>query len=360
MSQTRISVFTAFTITASFVAAPAVPTAAQVTGALPPAAAAAPSQPAPPPMLKSNVTVTNDIVRLGDLIEGAGAFAAIPVFRSPDVGTTGSVAARKVIEAARAHNLLGVMAGDVVDVEVSRTGLAIGRKDIEARIARLFAGTNGLGKAVDLAINFDREPLSFEADLMPGADLRAMRAALDPRSGRFDVLFEVPLGDQRRTLVHYTGTVIETADALVPIRTIRRGEIVGAADLSVERRPKAAVLAGDVAATPDDVVGRVARQVLPEGQPMRRADLTKPEIVRRDDGVTLIYEAPGLQLTARGKALQAGGEGDLINVLNLQSQRPVQGVITGPGRVDISPPTLPSANNSTSPLPADVPAAGRE
>jgi flagella basal body P-ring formation protein FlgA len=47
---------------------------------------------------------------------------------------------------------------------------------------------------------------------------------------------------------------------------------------------------------------------------------------------------PGITLTARGKALESGGEGDIINVLNPQSKRTVQGVIIGPGRVDISPP----------------------
>src|SRR5580704_17251656 len=88
-----------------------------VTGALPPVRApierpAAPSGPVP--MVRRSVTVTSDIVRLGDLIDNAGAFGSIPVFRSPDVGTTGSVPSRKVIEAARANNLFGVETGDVL------------------------------------------------------------------------------------------------------------------------------------------------------------------------------------------------------------------------------------------------------
>ncbi len=35
----------------------------------------------------------------------------------------------------------------------------------------------------------------------------------------------------------------------------------------------------------------------------------------------------------RGKAIEAGAEGDIINVINLQSKRTVQGIVTGPGRV---------------------------
>jgi flagella basal body P-ring formation protein FlgA len=308
---------------------------AQVTGVLPP-----PKAPVVP-TLKHSITVTSDVVRIGDLIDNADSFAAIPVFRSPDIGTTGAVPARRVIEAARAHNLFGVESGDVLDVEVARAGRVIGRKDIEARIARLFAGTNGLGGASDLKVSFDREPVSFSADLPPDADLKAMRAALDPRGGRFDVVFEVPLGASRRTLMRYTGTVVETTDAIVPVRTIARGEIVRAQDLAVERRPKAEVT-GDVISTNDEAVGRAARQALRPGLPVRRTDLVKPDLIRRDDSVTLVYEAPGIMLTTRGKAIESGGEGDIIKVLNAQTNRTLQGVVTGPGRVDIGPAAPPS------------------
>src|SRR5579864_2412937 len=319
-------------LTAVALATAAIPAMAQVTGALPP-----PKAPLAAPTLKRSITVTSDIVRLGDLIDGADGFAAIPVFRSPDIGTTGAVPARRVIEAARAHNLFGVESRDVIEVEVTGAGRAIGRRDIEARIARLFAGTNGLGEVSDLKVSFDREPASFSADLAPDGDLKAMRAMLDPRGGRFDVVFEVPLGASRRTLMRYTGAVIETTDAIVPVRTIARGEIVRAADLTVERRPKVEVT-GDVVATNDEAVGRAARQALRPGLPVRRADLVKPDLIRRDDSVTLVYEAPGIMLTTRGKAMESGGEGDLIKVLNTQTNRTLQGVVTGPGRVDIAPP----------------------
>jgi flagella basal body P-ring formation protein FlgA len=49
--------------------------------------------------------------------------------------------------------------------------------------------------------------------------------------------------------------------------------------------------------------------------------------------VTLVYETPGLTLTMLGKAIDSGTEGDLVNVLNVQSKRPVQGIVSGPGRV---------------------------
>ena len=77
----------------------------------------------------------------------------------------------------------------------------------------------------------------------------------------------------------------------------------------------------------------------------------KPNIVQRNDTVTLVYEAPGLVLTLRGQAQEAGALGDTISVLNQQTKRVVQGVISGPGRVMVA--------NATLHLSQNVPESGR-
>ena len=127
-----------------------------------------------------------------------------------------------------------------------------------------------------------------------------------------------------------------------------------ASDLMIERRPKAEIR-GDVVRTIDDATGLAARRALRTGEPLRTADLTKPEIVQRNEAVTLVFEAPGMVLTIRGKALESGAEGDVISVLNAQSKRTVQGTITGPGQVTLSPPRfatrVEAANATGAPAP---------
>src|SRR4051794_10029706 len=93
--------------------------AAQVIGALPTA----------PPMLKPAATVFGDIVRIGDLIENAGAAAEVPIFRAPDLGTSGLVPARRVLEAVRMHQLVGLETNGIVEVAVTRASRAIGAKE---------------------------------------------------------------------------------------------------------------------------------------------------------------------------------------------------------------------------------------
>jgi flagella basal body P-ring formation protein FlgA len=79
-----------------------------------------------------------------------------------------------------------------------------------------------------------------------------------------------------------------------------------------------------------------ARHELRPNQPLHAADLVKPAVVQRNDTVTIIYRAPGLVLTLRGEAQEAGALGDSIGVLNAESKRIVQAVVSGPGRVTVN------------------------
>jgi flagella basal body P-ring formation protein FlgA len=88
---------------------------------------------------------------------------------------------------------------------------------------------------------------------------------------------------------------------------------------------------------------------------LRVTDVAKPDLVQRDGNVTLIYQAAGLYLTVRGKSLDSGAEGDTVNVLNLQSNHTIAGVVVGRDqvRVAVATPRIVSSDLST-----DVASAG--
>lgn len=139
----------------------------------------------------------------------------------------------------------------------------------------------------------------------------------------------------RRAPLRLTGVLTETFEAMVPVRALAHGETVKASDLAIERRPKSE-LAPATVTTPAQAVGLAAKRALPAGKVIRQSDLIKPELVSRNESVTIVFEAPGIVLTVRGKALEAGAQGDVINVLNVQSKRTVQATVIGPGRVTVS------------------------
>jgi flagella basal body P-ring formation protein FlgA len=112
-----------------------------------------------------------------------------------------------------------------------------------------------------------------------------------------------------------------------------------------ERRPKSE-LGGEATTSPEAVVGLAARRALRAGHVLRPSDLMRPDVVQRNDPVLLIYQAPGIVLTLRGKALDSGAEGDVVSVLNPQSKRAVQGVVSGPGQVIVRAANLAAADAS--------------
>jgi flagellar basal body P-ring formation protein FlgA len=304
------------------------------------------------PALRASVTVTGDLVRIGDIIDNAGSAAQIAIYRAPDLGTTGSLPVAQVLNTLRSHQVIGVDTRDLKEISVTRLARTLEGKDIEQQIARTLERKNGLGDAANLNLTFDRDPADVRLDASSTGGMQATIVRFDPRNGRFDITFEISNDSGTAPArLRFTGSAVETIEAAVLTRGVERNEVLKSSDVVIERRPKAEV--GADAATRDRTVGMQARRQLRAGQAVRVADLAKPDLVQRDQNVTLIYEAVGLYLTVRGKALESGTEGDVVNVMNLQSKRTVSGVVTGRGQVAITvapPRPAPAAADTTSSL----------
>jgi len=302
------------------------------------------------PRLRELVAVSSEIVRIGDLVENAGAAADVPVFRAPDLGQTGAVQLARIIEALRPYDLTGLDTGGLNEVVVTRLSRAMTAKDITDRITRALSGQYGLGDAQNLAVILDRDVRILHVEPTVGGDLVVSRMNVDPRTGRFDIAFELPGSTlSRRAGLRFTGTVTETVEAAMLTRSLRIGEVVKASDVTMGRRPKAE-LRGD-GMGPDQVIGMAAKTALRNGQALRTDDLIKPQIVQRNEAVTIYYEVPGIMLTVRGKAIEGGAMGDVVGVLNIQSNRTVQATVIGPGRVTIAAagPLIASASKDQDP-----------
>ena len=64
-------------------------------------------------------------------------------------------------------------------------------------------------------------------------------------------------------------------------------------------------------------------------------------VVTRGQTVTMTFEAPGVELTAMGRAMSEGGIGDTVVVQNPASYRMVNAVVTGAGTVRATGPAMP-------------------
>ncbi|WP_407118456.1 flagellar basal body P-ring formation chaperone FlgA [Bradyrhizobium sp. LMG 9283] len=315
----------------------------------------------PSPTLRASVTVTSDVVRIGDLIDNAGSAALIPVYRSPDLGTTGTLTVGQVLSVLRAKQVIGVMTGDIKEVQVTRLARTLASKDLENAVAAALERRFGLGEAANITVTFDRSVADMRLDASNTGALQPVATRYDARSGRFDIAFEIANDNNPApTKLRFTGTAIETVEVAVLTRDIDRAELLKSSDLSLERRPKAEV-AGEPAAR-DRSIGMQLRRPMRAGTPIRVADIVKPDFVVRDQAVTIIYQVPGLYLTTRGKAIESGAEGDTVSVLNMQSKRTLTGIVTGRGQVTVqgasqSAPTAPAVEQTSSIKRDEAPAA---
>jgi flagella basal body P-ring formation protein FlgA len=310
------------------------------------------------PALRASVTVSGDVVRIGDILDNAGTAALIAIYRAPDLGTTGSLPTEKVLATLQAHQVIGVDTRDIKTISVTRLSRPLPAREIELQVGRALEHRSGLGDAANISLTFDRDVRDIQLEASNTGTLQPASTRYDPRSGRFDISFEISneTGATATTL-RFTGTAIETVEAAVLTRDVERSDVLKSSDVIAQRRPRAEV--GSDAAARRLAVGMQMRKQLHAGQAIRVSDLAKPDLVQRDDNVILIYESTGLYLTIRGKAMEGGTEGDVVNVLNLQSKRTVSGVVIGRGQVAITvaTPRLPPATDASSAVGSAEPAA---
>jgi len=136
---------------------------------------------------------------------------------------------------------------------------------------------------------------------------------------------------------------------VVPAHDIARGQTIMDSDLTFATVPGTALMAGTVT-TFAAVKDMEARRMLHAGEIVRSDDIRRPIVVSKGAVVTMTFEAPGVTLTATGRAMSEGGLGDTVTVQNPVSFRLISGIVTGPGavRASSSALTVPAASRIAS------------
>jgi flagellar basal body P-ring formation protein FlgA len=120
------------------------------------------------------------------------------------------------------------------------------------------------------------------------------------------------------------------AESLVATQTIRAQSVLRAEDVTLV----AAEIPGALA-DPQAAIGMEARTTIYPGRPVRAGDLGPPALVDRNQIVPLAYVAEGLTIFTEGRALERGGKGDLIRIMNIGSRSTVTGRVGADGIVRV-------------------------
>lgn len=285
------------------------------------------------PELRSNIQVSGDYVRLGDLFNNPGTAQDTPLFKAPAPGTSGTVNARRLAEAARRHGVIWENPHHIRHIQIARAGTLISEAEVKDLISDMLQDridATAADRSFDVQFAADQSPLYVPSDKDPTAEVIGLRYS--PRSGRFSAVILAPAGDPAAVRVTYTGRAVQVSEVPVLVRTIRRGSIISEHDVELRAIP---VHRTDSATLLDavDLIGMAARRTLRAGKPLNPSDIQEPEVVRKNAQITVRYESPGLSLTMQATALQSGVMGQVINIRNQQSSRTIQAKVIGPDLV---------------------------
>lgn len=127
----------------------------------------------------------------------------------------------------------------------------------------------------------------------------------------------------------------EDVQVAVVQHPVARGERIEMGDLSIETRPVASARG---ALRPEDAVGMDASRALTPGTLLRSGDVMKPQLVKRGEPVTAKIVSGSMVITAAGRALGGGAQGDPVRIVVTATNRTLDGIVDGSGSVRISTP----------------------
>jgi len=157
-------------------------------------------------------------------------------------------------------------------------------------------------------------------------------ASIVPGTAAATLRFRDASGTERSLAVRLTWT----QPALVLTRSLRRGDAIREADVTVRQirvnRP------GVFASRVSDVVGRSITRNLSQGEALPLNLVIDTPIIERGRSVTILVRSGGLAVRTRGEALESGALGDTIRVRNVASRTVVTAVVVADDTVEVRMP----------------------
>jgi flagellar basal body P-ring formation protein FlgA len=285
--------------------------------------------------LRSDIRIVGDVVTLGDLFEGAGEVATIAVFRSPALGKKGVLNSKRIKVAARDNGLNWSNPRFVENVVIRRRANIIELDEIRNRIGEKISNdfpSQNNASQFEISLSSKATPLVMRADIEPDFEIEKFR--YDRRSGRFFAIISGPVDSPNARRIAYRGRAIEVIEVPVLVQTVARGQTIKPEYLETKKFPLRRISARTVTEAVD-LIGMAVRRSLRANSPIRKSDVEKPKIVRKNTLISVVYKVKSLLITFRGRAMEDGAFGETISVFNSRSRRTIQATVTAPNAVII-------------------------
>jgi flagellar basal body P-ring formation protein FlgA len=283
--------------------------------------------------LRRNIAIDGASIRLADLFDGLapGEFGDTVVAYSPEPGRRAVFDAEWLNRLAYRMQLNWRPTSRLDRTIVERTSTIISGEQVAAAIADELKNRGAEGN-FDVELSNRALVLHIDSSLPATVEIASLNT--DARTERFNAIVSVPAGDPQAQRFQVNGQLFSTVEVPVPTRALRPGDLIRKDDIEWQH-----VRAGDVRTNlvteAAQIVGQEARRPLRAGSPIRISDLREPVTIKKGETVTMMYRTPVMLLTASGRASQSGARGDIIRVVNIQTDKTIDARILGPDRVEV-------------------------
>ena len=123
-------------------------------------------------------------------------------------------------------------------------------------------------------------------------------------------------------------------NVVVAARDLSRGEVIQDEDLALQR-VNINQFGGGYLASKKQVTGMEVKRTIRAGESLKLTYLQPTDVISRGDAVLLESRNTSVMISVSGTALDHGHIGEQIRVRNNQSEKIVDAMVTGPGKVSV-------------------------
>lgn len=283
--------------------------------------------------IKPVSVINGDTLRLGDVFDGlSGDKAAYVLGPAPQPGQDMTLNASTLMRVASALQLPWKPASSADQVIIRRAATVVAESDIRDAINAALM-EKGLEGKFNLLITGTMPQIVLPPEAAPSVEVESVK--FDPARDWFEISLAAPSTATPLTHASIMGRVQRMVSVPVLKTALRNGDLIGMNDIIwIEMEQKD--LQADNILREEDMTGLTPRHMAAAGKPLRANELQRPVMVGRGDSVTLIFKSGPMILTAKGKAMQDGAEGDLVRFVNVASNRTLDGIVSGDHEITVS------------------------
>jgi len=160
---------------------------------------------------------------------------------------------------------------------------------------------------------------------------------LDTKTRRFNIIYKYH--DETNDLNNYniklSGVYNPSVDVPVLNVSKNRGSIIKESDITYIKLEKRRVR-NNITTDIQDIVGKELTRSIRENTSISTRYLQKPQIVKKNDLITVLYQTKTIEIKTLGKAMESGGIEDVIKIKNLKSGSIIQAIITKKGNAIVN------------------------